>query len=59
MFYTLIYLKDIPYPGLKFKGKYAGWDLPREGQIHDNFVRCFDDLEVDTKEGSTFKKAFV
>ena len=60
IFHTLVYFKHILYPGLKFKVEFADGTFPEKGKRMMMLQRVPMNLEVqDTKEESTFKKAFA
>ena len=60
MSYRVIYPRDIPYPGLKFKVKYADGTFPEKGKSTMTLQGILMSLEVlDTKEELTYKKAFA
>ena len=55
-----MYFKHILYPGLKFKVEFADGTFPEKGKRMMMLQRVPMNLEVqDTKEESTFKKAFA
>ena len=60
MLYMLIYLRDISYPGLKFKVEFADGSFLEEGKSTMTLQGVLMNLEVpDTKEELTYKRAFA
>ena len=60
MLYTVIYLKDILHPGMKFKVKFVDGSFPEKTKSKMTLQDVLMNLEVaDTKQGLTYKRAFV
>ena len=60
MIYTVIYLRDIPHLGMKFKVKFADGSFPEKSKSTITLEGVLINLEVpDTKEGLTYERAFV
>ena len=60
MIHTVIYLKDILHPGMKFKVKFADGSFPEKIKSTMILQDVSMNLEVaDTKQGLTNKRAFA